>query len=284
VSRARDLALPLAPGAPGRLLSLILAAVLYLAMVALAVAMLAERRLAMAASEPVVLDIELPAVGDPGRASAEARLAMLAIRELPGLIGVEAGQAMTPDSPEPWSAGAGPSAAMTMTAAFAADAAPSAEVLAARVAGAVGPSVIAPLPPDPDLARARDARLLGVVAGVALLTATTGLSAAAAALLARHRRATIEVLIGLGAGVGRVARALEAVTLRLTVEAAVLATFSVAATLLASRWLLALEALRPLSELDPARLVLLALVPISAVLLGTLCARLVAGRQLAALA
>lgn len=279
----REASLPLAPGALGKLLALAMAAIVYLAMLALAVAIVADRRLEMAATTPVVLDIELPAA-EPGRAAANAHLAMLELRQLSNLIALEAGPGAAPYAVEPWSDATPAPVSTTLTVAFAADATRSADDLADQIARAVGRSVIVPLLEDTGLARARDARLLGAGSGAVLLVVAAALSAATTALLARHRRATIEVLIGLGAGAARVARALEAITLRLTLQAATAAALAIAASLLANRWLPTLEALLPMRELAPAQIVLLTVVPLTTTLVGALGARFVAARQLTALA
>jgi cell division protein FtsX len=131
---------------------------------------------------------------------------------------------------------------------------------------------------------AYELRRAGVAIGIVLVLAVAAVAGAAARLTCRHCRNTVEVLIGLGAGVMRVSRAMEGVAVRLTVEATLLAAVALLGSLLLVRRLPALDARLPIAGLHAGELVLLATVPLLAALLGALCARLVTSRQLRAYA
>ncbi len=277
--RARGL--PLGPGVFGRLLALAMAVLLYLAMLALVLAVGADRRLTATASLPVVVAIEPAASGDAGRVRAELQLILLRLRAMPDLLAVAVDTEHEQAWPEPWLASVA-APPVRLTASFAPDGAGEAStrlaVLAAALPEARVREVVDEVAAGQDWAR--ELRFAGVALGAVLVLAVAAMAGAAARLTCRHCRNTVEVLIGLGAGVMRVTRAMEGVAVRLTIEATLLAAAAVLASLLLVTRLPALEARLPVTGLGAAELVLLATVPLLAALLGALSARLVASRQL----
>lgn len=281
----RDVPLPLGLGPLGTLIALPMAALVYLAILALAVALAADQQLDAAAAEPVSLDIELPAV-DAGRAAADRLLVVMTLKGLPGLAAIGGDPGGAVEAVEPWLRADERPVPIRLSAAFAPSAASSADELARQLAAAGAPPGlrVAASADGAALGAARDARLLGAGGGAALLLGAVLVMALAAWALVRHCRATIEVLVGLGAGVARVRRAVEAAALAVWMRAAALALIAAGATLAANRWWPLLEAAQPLSYLRPIDLVLLALVPVGATLGSALAARAVTVRQLDALA
>jgi hypothetical protein len=280
----RATGLPLGPSIFGRVLALAMAGLLYLAMLAFVLAAGADRRLTAAERLPVLVEIEPVARGDAGRTRAELQLLLLRLRAMPDLVAVTVDTPPGTGWPEPWLASADLPTAR-LTASFS----PAKDGAATRLA-----TLAAALPEgrvrgvaDTDAAGeawAYELRRAGVAIGIVLVLAVAAVAGAAARLTCRHCRNTVEVLIGLGAGVMRVSRAMEGVAVRLTVEATLLAAVALLGSLLLVRRLPALDARLPIAGLHAGELVLLATVPLLAALLGALCARLVTSRQLRAYA
>lgn len=281
----RATGLPLGPGIVGRLLALAMAGLLYLAMLAFVLAAVADRRLTAAERLPVLVEIEPAARGDAGRTRADLQLLLLRLRAMPDLVAVAVDTAPGEAWPEPWLATADLPPAR-LTASFSPAAAGEAATRLATLAAALPEASVRRIV-DAEAAAdawAHELRRAGVVLGSVLVLAVAGVAGAAARLTCHHCRDTVEVLIGLGAGVLRVTRAMEGVAVRLTVEAALVAAAAVLGSLLMVRHLPALQAHLPPSGLAAGELVLLATVPLLAALLGALCARLVTSRQLRAYA
>lgn len=281
----RSTRLPLGPGLFGRLLALAMAVLLYLAMLAFALAAGADRRLTAAAQAPLRVTLEPVLSGDAGRARAELALIVLQLRAMPDLLGLAVEDSGGELTVEPWLT-AGDPPRTRLTASFTPAAAGEVATRLAALTASLPPARLQQAADSADgaLAWAQELRLAGLALGALLMLAMAAVAGATAWLICRHCRSTVEVLIGLGAGVIRVTRAIEGVAVRLTLEAALGAAAAILASLLLVRRLPALEAQLPLARLGAAELVLLATIPLLAALQGGLCARLVTSRQLRAYA
>lgn len=282
--------LPLARTPASRFMTWITGALIYLAILAFALAAVADGRISSAGREPRMLTVSLPpaAEGEAGRAETERILGLL--RSLPG---VASAQPVSVDEMaelvEPWLGSLADLGSLPLPRMIdivynqgiePSEAAISAE-LAAVTQGAVVESV-----PTRSLEITRTAqvlRLVGGVLGVVLLIAGIAVVAVVTRLSLDLHDETVELLRMMGAGDSYVARQFEQHALASGLRGAVAGFLLAALTLVGTAWALGHFADMPTQELRAVDWVLLACVPVVGVLLATLTARVSANTGLARL-
>ncbi len=281
-----DLDLPLAEHGVSRFLQWIVAAATCLAVLALAVAALADAMVRRTALQPVVLTVALPA--GTGTEALEATVALLERSE-----GVAFAEPVTEEElaqlVEPWLGEAGAAGALAMPrlidVTFNPGFSPDVAALAARLQEAM-PGAMLGESGGTELRKAETARSLRLLALIAaLLFAALGVLAAAAVTrvsLASHAEA-VDLLRLMGAVDRYVARQFEDYALRCGLRGGLAGFAAGVLVFVASIELGRRYGFAPFEglALRPLDWVLLAMVPVVILLLVALVVRLVVGRRLA---
>lgn len=272
--RRPELDLPLAEAPASRFLVWASAGLVYLAVLAFAVAALSDGRVSADADTVRTVGITLPAAEDPAAAAAETGHLLAALRALPGVAFAEP----VPESEvatlvQPW-LGAADRLPRLVDVAYNPGVAPDlAAVRAAAAAVAAGAEVEETGTATADPGPSRTLRLAGIVMGSALLLAGVALVVAVTRLSLTVHDDSVGLLRLLGAPDPYVARQFEQHALSRGLLGAVLGFAAAMLTLLAVAWLTG--SIGP-AGLRPVDWVLLACVPVVAVLLASLAARLTA--------
>lgn len=284
----RDLPLPATPAS--RFLTWITGALVYLAILAFALAAVSDGRLASSAREPRMLSVSLPPPADSAAGTAETRRVLELLRALPG---VAAAQPLSAEEMgelvEPW-LGKGEDLRRLplprlIDVVYNPGIEPEAAAVAAGVAAIVPGAVVEDVPTSAaEIARtARLLRLVGGAVGLLLIGAGIAVVAVVTRMSLEQHHETLGLLRMMGAGDAFVARQFERHALSSGLRGGLTGFVLAAATLVGTAWALRSLADMPTQELRPVDWVLLACVPVVGVLAAALAARLTASRRLARL-
>ncbi len=280
--------LPLAATPASRFMTWITGALIYLAILAFALAALADGRVNAAAREPQMLSVSLPpaADDDAGRAETERVLAML--RDLPGVASAQpiSREEMT-ELVEPWLGRMVDLGRMPMPRlvdlVYNQGVAPDPAEVARRLAEVVADASVEAVPtPAWDVARsARILRVVGIGLGIVLLLGGVAVVAVVTRLSLDLHDETVDLLRMMGAADSYVARQFEQHALASGLRGGFVGFLLAALTLLGLAAALSHLADLPTNDLRPVDWVLLACVPVVGILLATLTARISASSALA---
>mgnify|MGYP001235199427 CR=1 FL=1 len=282
--------LPLARTPASRFMTWITGALIYLAILAFALAAMADGRISAARHEPRMLTVSLPpaAAGEAGQAETERILALL--QSLPG---VASAQPVSTEEMatlvEPWVGSLADLGRLPLPRIFDVvynqgiepSEAEVSRALAEVVQGAVVESV--PTRSVEVTRTARALRLLGGVLGGLLLVAGIAVVAVVTRLSLDLHDETVELLRMMGAADSYVARQFEQHALSSGLRGSIAGFLLAALTLVGTAWALGHFADMPTQDLRAVDWVLLACVPVAGVLLATLTARVSANTGLARL-
>jgi cell division transport system permease protein len=284
----RDLPLPATPAS--RFMTWITGALVYLAILAFALAAVSDARLASSAREPRMLSVSLPPPTDPGAGAAETERVLAMLRGLPG---VAAAQVLSAEEMgelvEPWLGTAEDLRSLPLPrlidVVYNPGVDPDIVAVAARIAAILPGAVVEDVPTRAvEIARtARLLRLVGSVVGLLMIGAGVVVVAVVTRMSLDQHDETVGLLRMMGAGDGFVARQFERHALSSGLRGGLTGFTLAVLTLVGTAWALQTLADMPTQELRPVDWVLLACVPVVGVLAAALAARLTASRGLARL-
>jgi cell division transport system permease protein len=287
---AGDGELPLPATPANQFLTWISGALVYLAILAFALAAVADARLASSAREPRMLSVSLPPPVDPLADRAQTEHVLEALRAQPGVAAAhplsleELGELV-----EPWLGRGEDLRALPLPRlidiVYNPGVEPDSRAVAAAIAPIVAGAVVEAVPTRAaEIARtARLLRLVGGVTGLLMLALGIVIVAVVTRMSLNQHDATVGLLRLMGAGDGFVARQLERHALASLLRGG-LAGFALAAlTLAGTAWAVRRFGDMPVQALRPVDWVLLACVPVVGILAAVLAARLTASRGLAKL-
>ncbi|HMR29990.1 MAG TPA: hypothetical protein PKA13_03625 [Geminicoccaceae bacterium] len=281
--------LPLARTPASRFMTWITGALIYLAILAFALAAVADGRISSVSREPRMLTVSLPPAQE-GEAGADETSRILALlRSLPGVASAQpvSAEEMV-ELVEPWLGGLQDLGRLPLPriidVIYNQGVEPSATEVSAALA-TVARDAAVDVVPTRSLEVTRTARVLrmaGVVLGVLLLVAGIAVVAVVTRLSLDQHDETVELLRMMGAADSYVARQFEQHALASGLRGAVAGFLLAALTLVGTAWGLG-HLDMPTQELRAIDWVLLACVPVVGVLLATLTARVSANTGLARL-
>ena len=269
---------PALPGSGvGRVLPWAIGSLVYLAVLAAAIAGAADGRLAAAAREPLFLSVTLPGSPDSGRAMADAQLALALLKRAPGVtLAAPAAATGEPAAIEPWlvaeKGSALPPRAIELAYDPQRDPTAIAGSLDALVPGAA--MTLEETDAPATLASASEQRRLATGLGAALLLASVAAVMWFARLAFQAQLGTVDLLRSLGAGDGWLARQFERQFVAPAGLACAAAAVLAMLTLAGAAWLPELSPVAVATGLRMVDGILLLCIPVLALLGTAVAARL----------
>lgn len=280
--------LPLAATPASRFMTWIIGALVYLAILAFALAAIAEGRVTAAAREPRMLSVTLPPAEDAVGGEAMTGRVVAELRQLPGVAFVQPlSLEEVSELVQPWLGEQHDLASLPLPrlidVGYNPGLEPDAAGVQARLATLASGAVV-DVVPTPSGEMARTARLLrgvGVGVGLFLLLAGVLVVVFVTRLSLDMHDETVDLLRMMGAADSYVARQFEQHALASGLRGGIVGSLLAVLTLIGTAWGLGYLADIPAHQLRPVDWVLLACVPVVGVLAATLAARLTASRGLA---
>jgi cell division protein FtsX len=285
-----DAKLPLPATPANRFLTWISGALVYLAILAFALAAVADARLAASAREPRMLSISLPPPAAPFTGRAETERVLAELRAQPG---VAAAQPLSLEElgelVEPWLGKGEDLRALPLPrlidVVYNPGIEPDSRAVAVALARIAAGAVVEDVPTRAaEIARtARPLRLLGLGVGLLMLALGIVVVAAVTRMSLSHNDATVGLLRLMGAGDALVTRQLERHAIAGLLRGGIVGFALAALTLSGTAWALRRFGDMPVQELRPVDWALLACALVVGILAALLAARLTASRGLAKL-
>jgi cell division transport system permease protein len=282
--------LPLAATPASRFMTWVTGALVYLAILAFALAAVSDGRVNAAAREPRMLSVSLPPANDPETGRIETERVLAELRALPGVAFAQPISANEmSELVEPWLGSMADLANLPLPrlidVAYNPGVEPDTLGVLARLA-AVTQGVAVETVPTPLAEIARTARILRVIGGglgVLLLLVGMVVVAVVTRLSLDLHDETVDLLRLMGAADSYVARQFEQHALSSGLRGGLTGFLLASLTLVGTAWGLGHLADIPTHDLRPVDWVLLACVPVVGVLAATLTARIAASTGLARL-